>query len=135
VVRDDWRGVTVCMHVRDYQATTASMVTELPVDPGAPLRAWIALGSPCVSVYVPVFPPAAITPELSEPTSWARFAALRDRVERDGSELERIRAVLAPIEEELWAEADASCANPAHQARFTAGAWPRVDAGLARLGV
>jgi hypothetical protein len=134
-VRDDWRGVTVCMHVRDYQATTASMVTELPVDPDSPLRAWIALGSPCVSVYVPVFPPAAITPELSEPTSWARFAALRDRVERDGSELERIRAVLAPIEEELWAEADASCADPAHQARFTAGAWPRVDSGLARLGV
>jgi dipeptidase len=115
-VQDDWRGITVCMHVRDHQATTASMVAELPVDPGAPLRAWIALGSPCVSVYVPAFPPAAVTAELSDPGSWARFAALRDRVERDGSELEGIRAVLAPIEAELWEEADDSCTDPARRA-------------------
>ncbi len=52
----DWNGVTVCMHLRGYQATTASMVAELPTDPEAPLRAWVALGSPCVSVYVPVLP-------------------------------------------------------------------------------
>jgi secernin len=133
-VQDDWRGVTVCMHVHEYQATTASMVTELPVDPGAPLRAWIALGSPCVSVYLPAFPPAAVASELSDSASWARFAVLRDRVERDGSELEAIRAVLAPIEAELWEEADASCGDPVRQARFTGGAWRRVDAGLARLG-
>jgi len=134
-VHDDWRGVTVCMHVRDYQATTASMVAELPVDDGAPLRAWIALGSPCVSVYVPAFPPVAVAPELSDPASWSRFAALRDRVERDGSELGAVRAVLAPIEAELWAEADESCADPVRGARFAAGAWRRVDAGLAELGV
>jgi secernin len=134
-VRDDWRGVTVCMHVRDYQATTASMVAELPVDGSAPLRAWIALGSPCVSVYVPAFPPAGVTPELSDPASWSRFAALRDRVERDGGELAEIRAVLAPIEAELWAEADEACAAPDRRASFTSGAWRRVDAGLARLGV
>ncbi|HMF03936.1 MAG TPA: peptidase family C69 [Acidimicrobiia bacterium] len=134
-VHDDWRGVTVCMHVRDYQATTASLVAELPVDDGAPLRAWIALGSPCVSVYVPAFPPVAVAPELSDPASWSRFAALRDRVERDGSELGAVRAVLAPIEAELWAEADESSADPVRGARFAAGAWRRVDAGLAELGV
>ncbi|HYV60893.1 MAG TPA: hypothetical protein VFA62_12550, partial [Acidimicrobiia bacterium] len=134
-VQDDWRGVTVCMHVRGYQGTTASMVTELPVDHGAPLRAWIALGSPCVSVYVPAFPPAAVTPELSDPANWSRFAALRERVERDGSELGAIREVLAPIEGELWAEADESCADPHRRAGFAAGAWGRVDAGLAELGV
>jgi hypothetical protein len=72
---------------------------------------------------------------LSDPASWSRFAALRNRVERDGSELEAVRAVLAPIEAELWAEADESCADPARRARFTAGAWRRVDAGLAELGV
>src|SRR5262249_61328426 len=102
-VHDDWRGVTVCMHVGDYQATTASLVAELPVDNGAPIRAWIALGSPCVSVYVPTFPPDAVAPELSDPASWSRFAAVRDRVERDGSELEAVRAVLAPIAAALWA--------------------------------
>ena len=134
-VQDDWRGVTVCMHVRDYQATTASMVAELPVDHGSPLRAWIALGSPCVSVYVPAFPPAAVTAELSDPANWSRFAALRERVERDGGELRAIREVLAPIEAQLWEAADEVCADPDRRARFTAGAWRRVDAGLAELGV
>jgi hypothetical protein len=43
--------------------------------------------------------------------------------------------VLAPIEAELWAEADEACAAPDRRARFTAGAWRRVDAGLAELGV
>ena len=28
-VGDDWSGVTVCMHVRDYQVTTASIVAEI----------------------------------------------------------------------------------------------------------
>ncbi len=56
-VGDDWSGVTVCMHVRDYQVTTASMIAELRAD-DAPLRAWVALGSPCASVYVPMFAPA-----------------------------------------------------------------------------
>ena len=60
-------GVTVCMHLRDYQATTASMVAELPADPDAPIRAWVALGSPCASVYVPVFPPLGVPAELARP--------------------------------------------------------------------
>jgi secernin len=134
-VEDDWRGVTVCMHVRDYQVTNASLVAELPVDGNAPLRAWIALGSPCVSVYVPAFPPAAVAPELAVPANWARFAALRDRVEHDGDALGEIRSVLAPIEADLWAEADDSCADPGRRARFAAEAWRHVDAGLAKLGV
>ena len=82
-VDGEWNGITVCMHLRDYQATTASMVAELPRDPDAPMRAWVALGSPCVSVYVPVFPPRASPAELAAPATWARFAALRDRVEAD----------------------------------------------------
>jgi secernin len=134
-VHDDWSGVTVCMHVRGYQVTNASIVAELPVDPDAPLRVWIALGSPCVSVYVPAFPPAGIAPELSDPESWARFAALRDRVERDAGELGEIRAVLAPIEAGLWEDADDVCTDPDRRARFAGGAWARVDAGLAKLAV
>src|SRR5439155_1485590 len=76
-VQDDWRGVTVCMHVHGVQVTNASIVTELPGDRSAPLRAWIALGSPCVSVYIPAFPPADVAPELVDPASWARVAHLR----------------------------------------------------------
>jgi secernin len=134
-VQDDWRGVTVCMHVRGAQVTNASIVAELPGDSSAPLRAWIALGSPCVSVYVPAFPPAGVAPELADPASWARFAELRDRVERDGDELGEIRAVLAPIETELWEEADDSATDPDRRARFTGGAWRRVENGLTKLGV
>jgi hypothetical protein len=134
-VQEDWRGVTVCMHVRGAQVTNASIVAELPGDRSAPLRAWIALGSPCVSVYVPAFPPAGVAPGLADPASWARFAELRDRVERDGDELAEIRAVLAPIETELWEEADDSATDPDRRARFTGGAWRRVENGLAKLGV
>lgn len=138
-VDDDFSGVTVCMHVRGYQVTNASMVTELPEDPDALLRAWVALGSPCASVYVPVFPPLGVPPELADRASWARFARLRDRVEADdpaGAEaLAEIRAALAPVEADLWDEADAiaASADPARAAEFAAGAWRRVEPCLARL--
>ncbi|MGH8986876.1 MAG: hypothetical protein ACRDY6_23850 [Acidimicrobiia bacterium] len=137
-VFDDWSGVTVCMHVRDYQATTASLVVELPRDRSAPMRAWVALGSPCASVYLPVFPPALAPAELADPVMWARFAVLRDRVEgeRGGDELARIRAVLAPVEAELWESADdATARGPARQAEFVAGAWAGVEAALQKLAV
>lgn len=134
-IREDWTGVTVCMHVRGFQVTNASIVAELPTDSAAPARAWVALGSPCASVYVPVFPPAGVPPELGEQHTWARFARLRDRVEADADELREARAVLAPIEAELWEEADDCCADPERRTRFVAGAWPRVDAGLTKLGM
>jgi secernin len=134
-VHEDWSGVTVCMHVRGYQVTNASMVAELPADSDSPARAWVALGSPCVSVYIPVFPPACVPSELGEADSWARFARLRDRVEGVAEELIEIRGVLSSIEAELWAEADDHCDDPDDQARFTATAWSLVDAGLRKLGV
>jgi secernin len=134
-VHEDWSGVTVCMHVRDYQVTNASIVAELPADDGMPVRAWVALGSPCVSVYVPVFPPADVPSELGDPEAWARFARLRERVDRDSDELIEIRGVLGPIETELWAESDDASADPVQQARLGASAWSRVDAGLVKLGV
>ncbi|MGH9032918.1 MAG: hypothetical protein ACRDZV_12390, partial [Acidimicrobiia bacterium] len=65
-------------------------------------------------------------------------AALRDRVEgeRGGEELARIRAVLAPVEAELWASADdAAARGPARQAAFVAGAWAGVEAALQKLAV
>jgi secernin len=66
-------GWTVCMHVPGVEATTASMVAELPAS--GPAVAWCLLGSPCSSVYVPV--------EVGEPLGavprWERFAALAAR--------------------------------------------------------
>jgi hypothetical protein len=132
----DGRGVTVCMHVRDDQATTASMVAELTSERGRPQRAWVCLGSPCASVYVPVFAPT-VPPELADPAQWARFARLRDRVERDPGALAEVRAELAPVETALWDEADALALaddRAAHET-FARRAWRPVDAALARLAV
>jgi len=130
----DGSGVTVCMHVRDYQATAASMVARLPSDRAEALRAWVALGSPCASVYVPVFPdsPGGVAPALADPATWARFQALRRRVEADADALAAVRAVLGPVESALWAAADEVAGDPAP---FVADAWRQVDAALAALGV
>jgi hypothetical protein len=133
---DDGRGVTVCMHVRGDQATTASMVAELTSDRARAPRAWVCLGSPCASVYVPVFPPA-IPPELGDPAQWERFARLRDRVERDTDALIDVRDQLAPVEADLWDEADvlAETGDRGPVDAFTTRAWKPIEAALARLAV
>ncbi|MCC5950787.1 MAG: hypothetical protein JJU45_01710 [Acidimicrobiia bacterium] len=116
-VGDDWSGITVCMHVRDYQATTAAMVAWLPHSPAAPRRMWAALGSPCASVFLPgvvlghgpaahVVLPAA----LSSPEMWHRLAGVARRVEAPGDQgleaLMAARRTLGPVEAAAWAEAD-----------------------------
>jgi hypothetical protein len=138
-VEPDWSGVSVCMHVRGYQATTASLVSRLPADPEAPARHWVALGSPCVSVYVPVIGdglPAA----LADEARWQRFARLRERVEADPTgtvELASIRAELDPVEQQWWSETDvaATAAHPRPVARILDEGLRRVDETLNRLGV
>ncbi len=133
----DWNGVTVCMHLRGYQATTASMVAELPADPYAPLRAWVALGSPCASVYVPVFPSRRVPAELGHTDTWRRFAALRDRAEAKPEALAAIRARLAGVEADLWERADAAVdrGDPSALDGFTREAWAPVEQALRDLGV
>ena len=95
------------MHVRGNQATTASMVAAVGSPAGgsraargdAPvIRLWVALGSPCVSVYVPLAFDAPMPPLLGAASTWHRFARLRDRVDADPEALAAVRAVLAPIE-------------------------------------
>lgn len=134
-VDEHWNGLTVCMHVHDYQATTAAMVAELPRD-GAPWRAWVALGNPCASVFVPLLPPGALPP-LASPRTWERFARLARRVEADAEALATVRAELAPVEGELWDAADdaAAAGTATARDRYAAGAWAPVDAALTRLGV
>jgi secernin len=136
-VDDDWNGVTVCMHLADYQATTASTVAWLPRDPEELLRAWLALGSPCASVYIPVFPPFGVPSELSDPETWHRFATLRKRVESGPHELTAVRAILAPVEGELWARADEAVGSGVQAAidHATESAWPLVDDALRQLHV
>ena len=69
-------GWTVCMHAGS-EATTASMVGELPSD--GPRIAHVLLGQPCRSIYVPL----VVGEPLGDVTPWERFAALSDDVAND----------------------------------------------------
>lgn len=116
----DFSGVSVCMHVRGHYVTAASMIAELPdaVAEGAPVRVWVAAGSPCASIYVPAFPRSVAGPppwvpfELSSEELWQAADAVRRRVEEDPDALVEVRCVLDPVEDELWAEADSVLEHP-----------------------
>jgi hypothetical protein len=130
----DLSGVSVCMHVRGRSVTAASMIAELPeaVAEGEPVRVYVAPGSPCVSIYVPAFPRTAAGPppfvpfELSGEEIWLAADALRVQVEGDPAALEGVRAVLAPVEDDLWAEADAVREHPGRWAAAGEGWGPRA---------
>ncbi|HEX9260216.1 MAG TPA: hypothetical protein VF855_11810, partial [Acidimicrobiales bacterium] len=63
-------GWSVCMHVGGVEATTASMVVELAA--AGRSTAWCLLGSPCLSIYIPV----VVGEPLGDVPAWERFAAL-----------------------------------------------------------
>jgi secernin len=123
-------SVTVCMHVHDLVVTTSSMIAQLPPGAGrdSPLRAWVAPGSPCVSIYVPCFPRAQSGPppyvpfELSQEELWHAADRLRRRVETDAGALAQVRAALDPVEDELWAEAEQVADQPSRWAP-TGASW------------
>ena len=132
---EDGRGITVCMHVGEHQVTTGSLIAALG-DGAVPPRAWACLGSPCVGVYVPAFRGAS-APELAEPEQWDRFEQLRRRVEERPESLADVRAVLAPLETELWQDADDCFKTGGHESlvAFADRAWEPVDNALRGLGV
>ncbi|MCU0268378.1 MAG: hypothetical protein MUF83_06985 [Acidimicrobiales bacterium] len=127
----DGTGWSVCMHLRDFETTTSSMVALLPRDAEAPVRIWAAVGTPCVSIYAPLFLPGPVPVELGLEATWGRVAALRAAVEREDDALVAVRAVLGPVESELWDEADAVVDDDAARTAFSATLWPRIDAALA----
>lgn len=141
-VGDDFDGVSVCMHVRDYQVTTSSFVCALPRDEQTPMRVWCALGSPCVSVYLPLIVPTGqrlpeIPSFLSDPHNWHRIRRLRERAEADASgvQLGKIRAVLAPIERTMWTQADAMFRAGAQDHSAVVAWCNAIDAGMRQLAV
>ena len=140
----DGTGVTVCMHIRDFEATTSSMVAELRLGAvhGAPGRAWVALGNPCASLFVPIVVPSPSARRGSVPDAlahevWARrFAALGRAAEIDAATLESVRGVLGPLEAELWDQADAIDpldTDPARWHSFASEAERRVGGALDTL--
>lgn len=123
---DDLSGISVCMHARDISVTAASLIAVIPseVGDGAPVRAYVALGSPCVSIYLPAFPatvagpPLFVPRQLSHEAMWRAVDTLRGCVEANPALIHEVRSVLGPVESELWAEADDIAQRP--------GLWNRV---------
>ncbi len=80
------KSFSLCMH--GIQATTASMVAELP-DPqsGAPIAMWACLGAPCTGIFFPLYPDALLPPALgvggerpSHKSPWWRMKEIQDAV-------------------------------------------------------
>ena len=85
---------------------------------GAPLPAYVALGSPCVEHLRPRLRAhrrrrtALRAVRALERGDVAGRRALRQRVDADPDAIGPIREVLAPVEAELWAEADDGVEHP-----------------------
>ena len=136
-VRDDFSGISVCMHVRDYQRTTASLVTWLPADREERPRTVAALGSPCCSIFVPCG--TGWMPEvLGDAATWAVVGGLADAVEASPDALAEVRMVLDPVEDRIWEQAtqrpgrpplDGGAAWSADVRSALAAAADRVGAG------
>ena len=103
-------GYSVCMHVPGVEATTASIAAELPSGPRP--RASMLLGSPCTSVFVPLF----VGRPLGKPLEWERFAALRPEHRGALDELE-VGLLADAVDDDSW----------------NAEAWRRVDETLGIL--
>ena len=128
-VDDDWDGVTVCMHVRGYQvddrvdgrrAAGRLRGTAARVGRARAARA-PACTCPCSrrATCRSSWPSRRLGP--------LRRAARPGRGRRRGDELAEIRAVLGPLEGELWEEADA--------AGTVGDAWRRLDDASTKLSV
>ena len=108
---------SICMHVRPGAAgeTAAAMVAHLKPDQPKELAAtvWTAFGSPCLSVFRPVYPFAVGLPQeldrggaTYDPTSpWWAFERLQRVVARAPDLAPEARARLAELETRLRAEA------------------------------
>jgi secernin len=136
-VSPEGAGWTLCLHA-GKTVTTASMVALLPVDRQQPARAWVALGSPCTSVYVPVPVPTGTGPAplaalVGDPARWHRFEAVRDAVGTDPGALASVRRVLDGVEDALWDEADGLGSDLLAWADFGTRATAAVEGGLDRL--
>ena len=129
----------MCMHVRDYQATTASIVAELRADDAAAAR--VGVPRQPVRARVRAVLPAALVPaELGRSGAVAAIRAAcanGSRPSPTGSP--GARRYSAPIEHELWDAADDRVRSRARRTAFTAFAAAGVarasTSGLATLGV
>jgi secernin len=143
VPRGEQELPSICMHVRPGAAgeTAAAMVAHLRPDRPRELAAtvWTAFGSPCLSVFRPVYPFAVgLPPELDrggatyDPASpWWAFERLQRIVARAPDLATEARARLGELEAQLREEAAATEHEAA--ARLAAGDRPAALGALRGL--
>jgi secernin len=110
---DDDDFFTLCMHADPLDNTTASMIAPLPAEPDALRPAWVAQGSPCLAVYLPLWldgtVPAALAAggrDADDTSPWWKTRRLLDLVEHDlPARTPEIRDYWAPFERALDARA------------------------------
>jgi dipeptidase len=145
---DDEAFFTLCAHSAPVHVTTASLVTALPATCPGPWPVWISFGTPCTSIFLPVYLDGVLPASLARgghPTdgAWSRFQRLHDAVAVDPvRRAGRVREGFAALEQEieserLEAERRAQAAAVAHDGDHAADVVTRfmqrsVDAALAR---
>lgn len=113
---DDLSGITVCMHVRDYQCTTASMVASLPADPAATIGLWASIGPTCCAVVLPGAivrrgpqPVVVVPAALDDPVLWKAASAAARQSEGASDDASaattNARRAFGGIEASAWEQA------------------------------
>jgi secernin len=103
---------SVCAHSDPVHRTTASLVAELPTDRNRPWPVWISFGTPCTSVFLPIYidglVPAALAaggPEPGNESAWWCFHALDAAVAHDpATRTPQVRDAFASFEAKLEAD-------------------------------
>jgi secernin len=94
-------GITVCMHVKDFQLTQASMVCYLPKAPHLNPKAFFALANPCSSIFLPAMVPKFVPRVLSERETWRTFYTISRLTEQNDQAYYEVTSRLNALEATL----------------------------------
>ena len=129
---DDWDGVTVCMHVRDYRPRPRRWSPSCPTTRPRPCgRGWrsAARARACTSRCSHR---RVCRPRSPQPATWPRFAAPARPGRGRRAALVAVRAVLGPSRPSSGPRPTTLATGPRrHQQVHRARAGPAVDAALA----
>ncbi len=106
---------TLCMHAEPAGTTTASLVAPLPIDRVAPWAVYVSFGSPCISVFIPVYLQGALPAALARghgeltpgdlDSAWWTFHQLNEAVMMDyATKAPEVSAAFAAFEARVESE-------------------------------
>lgn len=106
---EEERFFTVCAHSDPVHWTTASLLAPLPAARPGPWPVWIAFGTPCTGLFLPVYLdgvlPARLAKSAGDDGAWHVFARLGDAVAPDPvGRTPVVRNAFAPLERQIEQE-------------------------------